>query len=225
MWWRTSAKDAPPANQVAGTMEVRVSHLPIETLELLRQIVHPLFADMPEPEVQSDSGKLSNQYALPPVEDVDGAVVELAGKMAEELRHPQQDITDVTASAQHAPEIFWAAMSVALQTVGLDSPPRLRLCVGSDVDSAALLECWRHFQQNACIDVVLCPEWGALPEKGSYTWIRQDNLQLDSLTRLAAASVSLRRAAQLSSVPGMIDGTKLLLPSPPKPTWPNKRMT
>lgn len=224
MWWRSSKANASPDN--ADNMEVRVSYLPIETRELLRQVVHPLFADMPQPQVQlSNDPAVSKLYSAPEVDDADAAVMELAAKMAEELRHPQDVIAEVTASAQHAPEIFWAAMSVAMQTVGLDSAPHLRLLVGSNVDQGALITCWSEFQREASMDVILAPEWGALPEKDSYSWIRQDSAPSDSLTRLAAAFASLRRASQLSSVTDMIDGTKLLLPSPPRPTWPNKRMT
>lgn len=222
-WFRSSKKEVAQTEvQLDFEADNKVSS---ENLLLLRQVVHPLFTEMSEPQVQITMDKLAKRMTCSDDEDLDMAVAELASKMAEELRHPQDDITEINACVFHSAEVFWAAMSVAMQTVGLDCAPRLRLKVRSSFDERTLIDSWKLFQYQASLEVTECPEWGPVDEKDGYMWIRQDGTSLACLERLAAAFVSIRRAWQLPSVSEMISGTKLLLPSTQTPTWPGKRMT
>lgn len=206
-------------------MEANRNKLPQSSLDLLSQIVHPLFAEISEPQVQMISDLKSSDQAFNPYsQDVDSLVTDIAGKIAEQLRS-MDDIKDVNASVPYPPELFWAAMAVAMQTVGLESAPRLCLHVSSSVDKRALLEGLRQFKQHASTDVTSGPEWNSLFEKEGYSWIRKDSSSNSCIERLAGAFVTLRVAAQLSSVAEMISGTQLLLPSPPSKIWPDKRMT
>lgn len=205
--------------------------VPAPESDLLHQVVHPLFADMPDPKVEwimpinplrrkrrSLSAPRSSSSVSPAPRDpqalpnVAGVIQEIATGMREELQapaHRRGGGARVTAPKQ-APEVVLAALSVALLLACVEKPLLLTLRISRRSDRRPLLDAWRKWSGRARLDA---PHWGPMrPRHGGYRWLKEDNAPFSRLERLAAAFVTLRQAARLWSVTDLVNNTQLLAP-------------
>jgi len=196
-----------------------------DNVRLLRQVVHPLLAQMPEPRVEALGGfspwkgfpcrPSAQPPPPPPVAGAVAAVRGLAELMAEDLSRSSATMWDaltvVCVPGTHPPEVVAAALSVALYLAGVEEPVFLVVRVARR-RRRAVREALQEWQRRARLDAD-APTWGALNARGgSYRWISQDSDPACRLERLAGAFTTLRQGARLRSVTALVRSTKLLTP-------------
>mmetsp|Transcript_37772 Transcript_37772/g.66501 ORF Transcript_37772/g.66501 Transcript_37772/m.66501 type:complete len:499 (-) Transcript_37772:109-1605(-) len=194
-----------------------------ESAAHLRQMVHPLFAEMPQPRIEWKSGLLnrifkSRRQSTPPT-DVAGHVKLLAARMAEDLKTRRRGWSTVAVPISPSPDIVLAALAVAFFRANVQEPIFIVLQVPRRGDCRGIRETWLQWSHQARLDLDvdfsrLAP---APAKRNSYRWLREDTSGASSLARLAVAFTTLRRGARLPSVQALVANTRLLSNLPSRP--------
>lgn len=209
---------------------------------LLSQVVHPLFAKLPEPHFKvpgfleenllqpvlrltgggSSSSRMPLHMAITEKGSQGGtqsALTALAERMVQALRSAKrngyQGQVELSIPDEQPAEMCLAALSMALLRIsqeGMPEPTDLILCLSRRRSRGPVLTAWREWQERSRLDKFNV-KWEPLPNrKGSHRWIREDNRPECRLQRLAAAVSALRHAFHHRSVPALMQGTRLLRP-------------
>lgn len=187
-----------------------------ESAAHLRQMVHPVFAEMPQPRIEWSSGLLnrifnSRRQSTPPT-DVGGYVKLLAARMAEDLKTRRRGCCTVVVPVSPSPDIVLAALAVAFFVASVREPLFIVLQVPRRGDCRGIRETWTQWSRQARLDLDvgnsrMAP---AQAKRGSCRWLREDTSPACSLARLALAFTTLRRGARSPSVRALVGDTRLL---------------
>eukprot|EP00931_Biecheleriopsis_adriatica_P063074 TRINITY_DN38150_c0_g1_i2.p1 TRINITY_DN38150_c0_g1~~TRINITY_DN38150_c0_g1_i2.p1 ORF type:complete len:530 (+),score=69.88 TRINITY_DN38150_c0_g1_i2:43-1632(+) len=204
---------------------------------LLREIVHPLFGTLLEPQVKAPtfldesiarylrparhpedvSSSSSGCESYP--EHVQSMLLERSQRMLQELLkgrtlggHREQAVVTVP---DEPVESVLASLSLALVRANMEGivlPSGFVFHVSRRRIRQPLLAAWKDWQERARGHE--CAGEDKLPQEkaGSYNWLKEDNSALSRLERLACAFLWLRQVLQHASVPTMVRGTRLITP-------------
>lgn len=181
---------------------------------LLRELVHPMFAEMPPVRLSWTFFGCRQQDGLARP-NVCSTVKWLAGHMAAELRQKGRrrrgrSERAVTVPESQAPEVVLAALSLALYLADVSEPLAISMQVPRRNDRNGIQSAWKGWQQSARSDIE-APHLEPLCARAEcYKWVQQDTHPCSYLARLAGAFGTLRHGARLASVPALLRGTRLL---------------
>lgn len=205
---------------------------------LLQDVVHPLFADLPEVRLSwSFFGHKSNRpdenYAQQQLQKPSGpvrlsissTVVVLGTRLAEDLhllgvKERSRGIVErvVNLPWPQPPEVVLAALSFAMYLANTEEPFSLLLQVPRRSDRKGIRLAWKDWQRRARLDLEDSPCLALRAKSDGYRWLKEDTEESSYLERLAGAFATLRQAVYLPSVEAMVRGTRLLSPMCRRPS-------
>lgn len=188
--------------------------------EFVRLIVHPLFANMPEPDSSARKPRSTDlqpkkfRPSSPKGMDPATSIVDLGKDFADIILMPSSTKKTLKSARGLPVEMILAGLSLGFFIAGVERAPRIKLEHVPDIDPQDLLETWLAWKATATSPAAL----GQIAKRGNdFSWLHLDNSTQCNLERLAAAATTmayawalLRQKGGLPSKSDQLKGTALI---------------